>query len=71
MPEGLPVMSGVRARTRRAPASLPQGVHTRRLFQREVIQTPTIVTASPTNIAGVSGSENISHAQIMVTGGLR
>jgi hypothetical protein len=38
---------------------------------REVIQTPTIVTPSPTNIAAVRGSANSAQAQSMVTGGLR
>ena len=38
---------------------------------RDVIQTPTSVTASPKNIATVNGSENSAQAQSMVTGGLR
>ena len=45
--------------------------HKLRAHDCDVIQTPTRVTKSPTNIATVSGSENIIHAQSMVTGGLR
>ncbi len=40
-------------------------------YDRDVIQTPTSVTASPRNIAIVRGSENSAQAHSIVTGGLR
>ena len=41
------------------------------IYPREVSHTPTSVTASPRNMAGVSGSANSAQAHSMVTGGLR